>query len=438
MNAIKTGKLICALRTKQGLTQKQLAEQINVSDKAVSKWERGDGCPDVSVMPVLAKILGIDVENIMNGELPASSTTLAAEYPDKKIKLYDFTRPDKWGHDELHTVYEFFMDLAQKIESTFAGIRNETCTLSISCVDQLNNYEFQRSIPSSCFIFDYDFNNAGYVIEVDGEIGKILLKQNFEEYKQISKFDLDVMQQFFVKEVSNLITENIFARLPNLSSENQKLVSKSVTESKNTPSTLNQNRGGMCCLVSFEINIGDKKGWMNLQLSDPFMDNLRALGFFGFGWKEPELQYLSDISTKKHDNNLTVEIGRFGSEQVNLEVGKILVFDKKYYDPLNLVYQNKVIHTGEAVVVDEHFGIRILDFPKVPEITYENQDYICVQIGACYHSEDEILSIKEKIVLELDSFVGYPSKIIKNGKTVAYGEICIVDDNFGIRITELK
>ena len=51
MDAQKTGKLINYLRSKKGLTQKQLAEQVNVSDKAVSKWERGDGCPDVGLLP---------------------------------------------------------------------------------------------------------------------------------------------------------------------------------------------------------------------------------------------------------------------------------------------------------------------------------------------------------------------------------------------------
>ncbi len=57
MDAEKTGKLINFLRSKKSLTQKQLAELINVSDKAVSKWERGDGCPDVGLLPSLAEAL---------------------------------------------------------------------------------------------------------------------------------------------------------------------------------------------------------------------------------------------------------------------------------------------------------------------------------------------------------------------------------------------
>ena len=437
MNAVKTGKLICSLRNGKNLTQKQLAEQINVSDKAVSKWERGDGCPDVSVIPVLAKVLGVEVENIINGEVSAV-TTLASEYPGKKIKKYDFTRPDKWGREDFADIWEFFMDLGQKLESCFAGILNETCVFSINCVDQLNNLEFQRSIPLNCFIYDFDYNNAGFVIEIDSEIGKTFLKQDFEKYKSISKFDLDVMQHFFIDKINTILKDSLFFKLPNLSIENKEKISKSITETKTSPSLLNQIRNEMCCLVSYEININNTKGWMNIQLSDSYMENLKNSSFFGFDWKKPGIHCLSEISTKKVENNLFVEIGRVNSGQTKLETGKIIAFEKKYYDPLNLIYNNKIIHTGEAVVIDEKFGLRVLDFPEIPDITYENESYIAVRIGSCYHTEEEIKSIKEKIVLELNTFAGYPSEIIKNGKTAGYGEIKIIDNNFAIKITELN
>ena len=73
MNQVKTGGLIRAARLKNGMTQLQLAEKLSVSDKAVSKWERGCGCPDLSTLPLLADVLGmeklqheIDVEKDIN------------------------------------------------------------------------------------------------------------------------------------------------------------------------------------------------------------------------------------------------------------------------------------------------------------------------------------------------------------------------------------
>ena len=51
------------------MTQLQLAEQLNISDKAVSKWERGLGCPDVSLLPELSQIFNVDLEKLLAGEL---------------------------------------------------------------------------------------------------------------------------------------------------------------------------------------------------------------------------------------------------------------------------------------------------------------------------------------------------------------------------------
>lgn len=69
MDQIRTGEIIRAMRLKKKMTQAALAEKIGVSDKAVSKWERGCGAPDVSILPSLAAELGIDMENLINGEM---------------------------------------------------------------------------------------------------------------------------------------------------------------------------------------------------------------------------------------------------------------------------------------------------------------------------------------------------------------------------------
>ena len=68
MDQVKTGELIKRLRTERGMTQKQLAELLNVSDKAVSKWECGNGCPDVSLLSALAEIFGTDIHVLLSGE----------------------------------------------------------------------------------------------------------------------------------------------------------------------------------------------------------------------------------------------------------------------------------------------------------------------------------------------------------------------------------
>ena len=68
MDLVKIGKYIAGKRKALGMTQKQLAEKLNMSDKSVSKWERGVCLPDVSVYMELCEILGISINEFLAGE----------------------------------------------------------------------------------------------------------------------------------------------------------------------------------------------------------------------------------------------------------------------------------------------------------------------------------------------------------------------------------
>lgn len=67
-NFSKMAQFISELRKEKKLTQKELAEQLGVTDKAVSKWERGLCCPDISLLSKLSNILGVTTSELLNGE----------------------------------------------------------------------------------------------------------------------------------------------------------------------------------------------------------------------------------------------------------------------------------------------------------------------------------------------------------------------------------
>lgn len=71
---ITVSKNLCELRKRSGLTQAELAEKINYSDKAVSKWERGDGVPDVSVLMQLSQIFGVNLDWFVQDVHPTQPT----------------------------------------------------------------------------------------------------------------------------------------------------------------------------------------------------------------------------------------------------------------------------------------------------------------------------------------------------------------------------
>ncbi len=62
------GEMISSLRKEKNMTQNDLAEKMNVTDKAVSKWERNLSCPDVNSIPKLAEILGTTVNELLNAQ----------------------------------------------------------------------------------------------------------------------------------------------------------------------------------------------------------------------------------------------------------------------------------------------------------------------------------------------------------------------------------
>ena len=69
MDQIKIGKFIAQCRKKNNLTQMQLAEKLNITDRAISKWENGKGMPDSSIMLDLCNELGISVNELLSGEV---------------------------------------------------------------------------------------------------------------------------------------------------------------------------------------------------------------------------------------------------------------------------------------------------------------------------------------------------------------------------------
>lgn len=69
MENTNTGSIIRALRLEQNLTQKQLADKLHISDKTVSKWERGLGYPDIALVPTLAELLAADLQKLLRGDI---------------------------------------------------------------------------------------------------------------------------------------------------------------------------------------------------------------------------------------------------------------------------------------------------------------------------------------------------------------------------------
>lgn len=107
MGSIETGNIISKIRKEKSMTQKDLASLLNVSDKAVSKWERGESYPDVALLPLLSEILGVSIDELLNPERISKE-----EVTDTKIGYQCLIEDCQFKFEKNWFYIYFFMSLA--------------------------------------------------------------------------------------------------------------------------------------------------------------------------------------------------------------------------------------------------------------------------------------------------------------------------------------
>lgn len=88
MDLQKVGAFIAKLRKEKGMTQEKLGDKLGVSSKTVSKWERGVNAPDIALLTQLSDILGIGVNELLNGEYKTKENEKRIDNPVQKIQFY--------------------------------------------------------------------------------------------------------------------------------------------------------------------------------------------------------------------------------------------------------------------------------------------------------------------------------------------------------------
>ena len=92
MDKKNMGSFIAVLRKAKGWTQKDLAELLHVSDKTVSRWETGDGAPDLALVPVLAELFGVSCDELLRGERKPETDAAGTTPLGEKRKKWMFDR----------------------------------------------------------------------------------------------------------------------------------------------------------------------------------------------------------------------------------------------------------------------------------------------------------------------------------------------------------
>lgn len=146
MDAKITGCFIAQLRKELGLTQKELAEKLEVTDKAISRWETGKGLPDTSLLKPLAEIFGVSVGELLSGkrmddsQIKSQADHIILEslgYEERQEKWKGILRYVFWGILVALGGFFFALVLARFATSKDAavslGIGLYLCILTVTC-----------------------------------------------------------------------------------------------------------------------------------------------------------------------------------------------------------------------------------------------------------------------------------------------------------------
>ena len=152
MDGKEMGALLSRLRKEQNMTQRDVAERLSVSPQAVSKWERGNGCPDAGLLPGLSGLFGVSVERLLEGDLRRERTEVGNM---KRIKF--FVCPDcgnimtATGGGEPHCC-------GRKLEALKAQRADEAHTAAVQEIEEDWYVTFAQPMEK-----DHFFRFAAYV-----------------------------------------------------------------------------------------------------------------------------------------------------------------------------------------------------------------------------------------------------------------------------------
>ena len=115
MNSENFGRMIYKLRKKAGMTQAELASRLNVTDKAISKWENGGGFPEITQIPVLSEIFGVSSDYILKGDphgiaiagnIIVDSINIIEKYPEKTMLTNVYSQSNAVGGCVCNTIID--------------------------------------------------------------------------------------------------------------------------------------------------------------------------------------------------------------------------------------------------------------------------------------------------------------------------------------------
>lgn len=175
MNTVDFGNMILKLRKKLGMTQLELAQKLNVSDKAVSKWENGMGYPEITQLPVLAEIFGVSVDYLLKGN--PKGIVIAGNILTDVVNMID-TYPEK---NMLSYILSSSQAVGGCVPNTLINLAKIDPDIFLSAIGKIGNDEYGRYVISQMKKYGIDTNGVSVSETLSTSVGHVMTEVNTGE-----------------------------------------------------------------------------------------------------------------------------------------------------------------------------------------------------------------------------------------------------------------
>jgi flagellar motor switch protein FliM len=300
----------------------------------------------------------------------------------RRIKIYDFRRPDKFSKEQIRTVSNMHETFARLTTTSLSAQLRTLVHVHVASVDQLTYEEFIRSIPTptTLAVINMDPLKGNAVLEIAPEITFIIIDRLFggsgdtggKVNRDLTDIEQSVMEGIIVRILANM--REAWTQVIDLRPRLQQIETNPQFAQIVPPSE-------MVILVTLEIKIGEEAGMMNICIPyitiEPIVSKLSSSFWFSSVRRSSTTQYLETLKEKLSDveMELVADIGSINvpiRDVLRLRMGDVIRLNTiKVGDPLTLSVGSKKKFYCQPGVVGKKVAVQIIE--KIDE--QENEDF---------------------------------------------------------------
>ena len=299
----------------------------------------------------------------------------------RRIKIYDFRRPDKFSKEQIRTVSNMHETFARLTTTSLSAQLRTLVHVHVASVDQLTYEEFIRSIPTptTLAVINMDPLKGNAVLEIAPEITFIIVDRLFggsgdtggKVHRDLTDIEQSVMEGIIVRILANM--REAWTQVIDLRPRLQQIETNPQFAQIVPPSE-------MVILVTLEIKIGEEAGMMNICIPyitiEPIVSKLSSSFWFSSVRRSSTTQYLGTLKEKLADveMELVADIGSINvplSDVLSLRTGDVIRLNTiKVGEPLTLSVGSKKKFYCQPGVVGKKVAVQIIE--KIDEQETEN------------------------------------------------------------------